>query len=429
MTKSSRPRTSSGRSSAPSARIVDLDAVEEPHLGHLTPRGLHRVGLLEEAIVPEPVGVPGGLRVVRQPQEAEPGVARGLEHLEDRGRPVAPVGVDVEDTTESLELDQVLGNHRRRAFAQLGRDRLHAERAVDLILRPGRRAGRRELRLRAGELHQPGDVRLVRPAGERGVDPFARRDETDVHRDPFDRRRQRFVARGHDVGDRPVVRDLELGERLVLGDAADDHPYILDDLDPATRLAERDGLLGPEQVGDLADHRSRLRQQQPLRPGDRGELELHPLKDLVLLLLPEAGHRRERALLACRLELLERLDARLGEEPAHGLGAEPGDAEHREQRHGHEGTRAIERVEGPAVEEVEDLLGDRRSNTVELLQRVTAAPRGDVRQPVARLARQLGKVAVGAQLERVLSAQLEEVGELVEGARYLWVLHGRSPTC
>jgi hypothetical protein len=149
------------------------------------------------------------------------------------------------------------------------------------------------------------------------------------------------------------------------------------------------------------------------------------LEEATFGLLAEAGERAQPPFARRFLELRERGEA-LPEERPHALGTEPRHGEELRDAGGEALAQPLEQFAAAACRDLAHLAGEIRADPGELGQ---LAARGERRRDVQpELAHHARGVAVGAHPERVLVAQLEESGDLLEGARDVRVMnrHGRG---
>ena len=150
------------------------------------------------------------------------------------------------------------------------------------------------------------------------------------------------------------------------------------------------------------------------------EESAHRFEHTRLPLGAHARERRELVLLARVRELAERLHAGVLPERPHHPRPEPGHVEEAPHRLGDLRSGPVERGERPGVHGRIDLRRDRLPHPGERLE---LSARGDDGERLGVLARGLGEAPVRARLERVVAADLEEIGELGEEVRDGSIVH------
>ena len=307
-------------------------------------------------------------------------------------------------------------------LAQLGRDRLVAEVAVDLVLvgrpedlaaldvldAPLRDAHAASLRvlahahvvaLRAGEVLQEVAVALERHDAQVELHAVVR----------HDRGLRRAVAEhlGHErLLDQPGRQGRPVGRR-------GDHVDVAHGLGAA---AQRSRLVGRSQAGCARSGSSTVRASSsawsmPERALARSGARLDLRQELLLLALAEAREPLQAALARGRLEVGERRDAELLPELARRLGAEAGQADDLDEALGDAAAQLLERRHRAGLAQLADLRRDRVADVVELGQAALLRERPD---RLGRLAEALRGPAVGEHAVHDRAVQLVEVAEQVE---------------
>ena len=365
-------------------------------------------------------------------------LARRLGHLLDRGVAVGGGGVHVQVAADVAQLDQLRQlalagcGQLAAVLAQLGRDPLHAEPLVDLLLG---RAGDRLPALVVGDavlahvqaaLDRRRAQRLVvAPRAREVLEQVAERllrHDAQVDREPDVRQRAGArLAGGGDRVDRGR-RAERLHQRGRVAGGGDD-VEILDVVGPAAGAAgQLDGdhgrvlaQRGDQLVADLerlGQHHAHL--GVAVRAGcQRGD-------DVLLGLLAEAGDVGQPALLGRLAQLVERRHAEVLVEQPGPLRPEPWDPGDLDQAGGDARLELVCRGDRAGLEQGVDLLGDRLAHARELLDAPFARHLLD-RHP--GLADGLGGGAVGADAIDDRPVQLIEAGQLLEGLRDLAVSH------
>ena len=363
---------------------------------------------------------------------------RGARHLLDAGVAVGERRVHVQVAADVVQLDQLRepalarGLELAAVLAQLGRDVLHAEPLVDLLLG---REGLGAAALVVGDPvlahvqaapHRLGAQRLVVLPGAREVlEQVAEgllRHDPEVHRQPGvgDRLRAGLAGR------RDRVDRVELRERLhERGRVARRH----DDVEvlhgvraapgAARQLHAQGGRVVAQRGHHLLAHRERLREQHA-RLGAAVGARRQRGQDVLLGLRAEALHVLELAALGGAAQVVDRVHPDLVVEQLGALGAEPGDA-----RDLHEARRdpLLQLVGGrdrAGLEQRVDLLGDRLPDARELGR---AALLRQLGHGHAGLADRLRRVAVGDHAVHDRAVELVQARQLLECLRYLTVAH------
>ena len=273
----------------------------------------------------------------------------------------------------SLELAGVL--------AQLGRDRLVAEEAVELLLvrEPVHLAGLDHRDAVLGDrqaaalgLLAERDVVILRSREvlEQAAVVLGRHD-TQVEPHPLLRHDGRLrVAPGCDL-EHPGQRDEVRDQRRGVGRRCD-HVEVAERLTAAAHAAgardlDRRGVRA-KLVHDLAyDRQPDTKEAAPLRL--RAEALREGLEDPFLALRAESLERADALLLGRLAELVERRHAELAPDPRRGLGAEPREPQELTHLRRHLGAPLLERGHRAGLGHLDDFRLDRRADPRELLRR------------------------------------------------------------
>ena len=412
-----------------------LEAVERlAHAVHRLDLPAHVVGLEADAHA-HAAGVVGDRHVL---VSARP---HGLDDIEQRVLAVAaPVAVQVQvaaDVRRLDELGQLVGARELQlavVLAQLGRDRLVAEVAVDLVL-----VRRAEDLAALGVLDAPLRDAHAAPLGvlaHAHVVALRAREvlqQVAVALERHDAQVELDAVVGQDRGLRRAVAEHLGDERLLDQPRGQRGPVARggDHVHVAHRLGappQRARLVGPFAGGMRAQRlQHRARELQRLVEAEdalarrRTRLELG--EQLLLLALAEAGLALQAALARGDLELRERRDAELLPQPARGLRAEAREADDLDEALGDAPAQLLERRHGARLAQLADLRRDRVADVVELGQPALLGERPD---RLGGLAKALGGPAVGEHAVHDSTVQLVEIAEQVEEIGDLAIAQGHA---
>ena len=368
----------------------------------------------------------GGVVGDRQVGVAE--LHRCLDHLHDGGLAVGGVAVGVQvaaNVSERHQLGQLAvagGFELAAVLAQLGRDRLIAQVAVDLVLvrraehlaaldlldaplrhlqpaRLGLLAHGHVVRLRSGEVLQQVAVRL-------------RRDDAQVH----------LHARvRHDRGFR-VTAARDLLHPGALAEPRGQGGRILgcrDQIDVADRLGpapQRPRLVGAHAGGMGAQRLQHLRRQlecvlEQQHRLARGAAGIDGGQDLRLFPLPHAREVAHQPVPRSLGEVVERADLELLVQQPRGAGADAGQPHHVDQPDRPAPLQLGERLHRAGRTYLIDLLGDRAADPGQLGEPALLRQRP---RRLTRLADAIRCAVVGEHAELIRSVDLVQVAEHVE---------------
>ena len=382
-----------------------------------------------------PPGRGDGPAVLGDGQVLEPAAARRLHHGLQGVAAVALRGVRVQVALDVLHLDQpgqaprLRGRHLAPVLAQLRRYEGQAQGAVDVLLR-----GARDLRARL-HLEHAVLVQLQLP-------PHRALADGDVvglgAGEVLERRAQALGGERAQVHLEPRGQD-----HAGLGGPADQH--LLDLRLGHEGLGQRGGVaqdqqvevahgLAPAAVGPHGLHaQGAVVAEVARQPGHRGvglgeeEADRGPqrlfqaLADACLLLLLHPRQRPEAAVGDGRLEVPRARHAQPGPDQVHAARAQARDAQQLEQPGGDLGQQVLVERAAPRLQELPDLGLDALAHARQAGQRL-AAPQ-DLADVVATALHRFRSHPVGADAERVVALDVQEVGDLVQDAADLPVVH------
>ena len=239
------------------------------------------------------------------------------------------------------------------------------------------------------------------------------------------------AAAQQDAALRLPLAEHAFGKR-VPGEGADQRVVAADgeDVEVAARLgaaaqaAHRHELgAGSEglQVGD--QHRGQVARAREQVAATVLAPLVEGLEDQLLLLRPHAPHRAQPPRPGCVLEFLERRNAQRLVEEGGRLRPHALEVQQVEQRGGELGQQLLVVLHPARLDQLADLGRDLLADAGQLPQGGGVEPL----DPVGRVRDGIGRVAVRADLERVLGLDLEQVGNLAEHPRDRQVIQREAP--
>lgn len=419
---------------------VDLGPVKDRDLGQLAAEGLDRAMLPFQRRPIEPARNAQRLRVVRDRDVLVATRDARLDHLAERVLAVGRVRVHVEVSADLTELDELRqlpvasGLHLAAVFAQLRRDERKPHGVEDLLLGTT-----------ADATFAPEDAVLV----DLELPPDTEQSDRDVVRlrsrevvercSPADRIDHPHVdlhARAkHGGALRPAVRkhrrDLGVGAEalrdLVRVVRCDEQIEIADRLAPPAQAPGDADLLDAPRAPHVLDERRRM----GVRFGEADAPHMRvllgaALEDPLLERLADAADVVELAVLRCGLELLDGAEVELVVEELRTLRADAGDAHHHREAPGDLLEQLAVEIEVTGRRELADLPGQILADASELaeLQRVAL---DDLRRGLGQRLDRSRSGPIRTDAELVLAEDLEQVGDLIEHACDVCVVHDCSP--